>query len=118
MVFIKTLFIVLSTTKLGIMSKHKKIRSFQTGDRVAEKPKSNYVTNISFNKIPIVKKNSVQRRGTIVKLIEKKNAKGTTFPYYLVKWDNNLTSEHAQCRLCFEEELAQVLENYTNTLYG
>ena len=100
------------------MSKHKKIIRFQPGDRVAEKPKSNYVPNIAFDKIPIVRKNSQQRRGTIVKLIEKKNARGSTYPYYEVRWDNCFSSEHSQSRLCLEEELAQVFEDYTNKFHG
>lgn len=100
------------------MSKHKKVIRFEPGDRVAEKPKATFIPNIAKEKIDIVAKNCTQRYGTVIKLFQKKNARGIESPYYQVKWDNNTTSQHAQCRLCFETELPQILEDYTHKLYG
>jgi hypothetical protein len=100
------------------MSKKKKVLRFQPGDRVAEKPKDVFMQYIAEEKRAIVAKNSTQRLGTVTKLIEKKNRNGVASPYFQVMWDNSTTGEHAQCRLCFETELSQVLENYTNRLYG
>jgi hypothetical protein len=100
------------------MGKYKKIIRFQPGDRIAEKPKATFIPNISRWKTEIVAKNCKQRYGTVINLIEKKNANGIVSPYYRINWDNNTTGEHAQSRLCFESELPAVLEDYTNQLYG
>jgi hypothetical protein len=98
--------------------KYKKIIRFQPGDRVAEKPKASFIPNISRWKTEIVAKNCAQRYGTIIAIRQKKNSNGTESTYCQVKWDNNTTGEHAQCRLCFETELPQILEEYTAKLYG
>jgi hypothetical protein len=100
------------------MSKKKKVLRFQPGDRVAEKPKDTFMQYIAEEKRAIVAQNSAQRLGTVVKLIEKRNRNGVASPYFQVRWDNNTTGEHAQCRLCFEIDLPQVLEDHTNKLYG
>jgi hypothetical protein len=100
------------------MSKKKRVLRFQPGDRVAEKPKDVFMQYVSQEKRAVVAKNCTQRYGTIIKLIEKKNRNGVASPYFQVMWDNNTTGEHAQCRLCFETDLPQVLEDHTNKLYG
>lgn len=100
------------------MSKKKRIIRFQPGDRVAEKPKATFISNVSKEKLEVVARNCTQRYGVVTKLIEKKNRNGIASTYYQVKWDNNTTADHAQCRLCFETDLPQVLEDYTAQLYG
>jgi hypothetical protein len=100
------------------MSKKKRVIRFKEGDRVAEKPKATFMSTISKDKLDIVAKNCTQRYGVVIKRIDKKNATGIISPYYQVKWDNNSIGDHAQCRLCFETELPQILEDYTNKLYG
>ena len=108
----------LSTTKYGLMSKRPKIIRFKVGDRVAEKPKDNYIPlkNINPNKLKIIKENSTQRIGTVTNVLEKKDTRKYTHTYYDVAWDNGRSSTHAQFRLCHEHELASVLQNYRNEI--
>ena len=98
------------------MSKRKKIIRFQPGDRVAEKPKDNYIPTINREKIPVVLKNSTQRVGVVTRVFEKKDARKHTYTYYDVNWDNGRSSSHAQFRLCHEHELAGVLQDYRNAI--
>ena len=108
----------LSTTKYGLMSKRPKIIRFKVGDRVAEKPKDNYIPlkSVNPNKLKIIKENSTQRIGTVTNVLEKINARKQTCVYYNIAWDHGKESEHAQFRLCHEHELASVLQNYRNEI--
>jgi len=99
----------LLTTKYGLMSKRPKIIRFKIGDRVAEKPKDNYIPNIRPEKMPIVQYNSTQRIGVVTNVKEKQDARKHTCIYYDVTWDNGRSSTHAQFRLCHEHELAGLL---------
>lgn len=94
------------------MSKKKKIIKFQVGDRVAERPKDNYIPMISPEKVSVVLKNSTQRTGQVTGIVEKRDARKHLCTYYNVSWDNNTTSQHAQFRLCHEHELAAILAEY------
>ena len=108
----------LLTAKSGLMSKHIKIIRFKVGDRVAEKPKDNYIPlrNINPTKLETIKANSTQRIGTVTDVLEKRNARKQTCTYYAVAWDHGRQSEHAQFRLCHEHELATVLQDYRNAI--
>ena len=97
------------------MTKTQKLIRFRVGDRVAEKPKDNYIPHINKEKIPVVLKNSTQRIGTVTQVTEKVmtgKKRKQTYMYYQVAWDNNTISEHAQFRLCHEHELATIVANY------
>ncbi len=107
---------VLSTAKSGLMSKHIKIIRFKVGDRVAEKPKDNYIPTIRPEKTLVVLHNSTQRIGVVTNVFEKKDARKHTYTYYDVAWDNGRSSTHAQFRLCHEHELAGVLQDYRNAI--
>ena len=109
---------VLSTAKSGLMSKHIKIVRFKIGDRVAEKPKDNYIPiqNIQPEKLKVIKQNSTQRLGVVTNVFQKKDARKHTYTYYDVAWDNGRSSTHAQFRLCHEHELAGVLQDYRNAI--
>lgn len=98
------------------MSKHIKIIRFKIGDRVAEKPKDNYIPTINKEKIPVVLKNSTQRVGVVTNVYQKQDARKHLYTYYDVAWDNGRSSSHAQFRLCHENELAGVLQDYRNSI--
>lgn len=118
MELIVVMYHVLLTVKFGAMSKHIKIIRFKVGDRVAEKPKDNYIPlrNINATKLKTIKENSTQRIGTVTDVLEKKNARKQMCTYYAVAWDHGRQSEHAQFRLCHEHELAGVLQDYRNAI--
>lgn len=104
----------LSTAKSGLMSKRINTIRFKVGDRIAEKPKDNYIPLINPKKIPIVLENSTQRIGVVTRVFQKSNARKSVYTYYDVAWDNGRSSTHAQLRLCHEHELASVLQDYWN----
>jgi hypothetical protein len=98
------------------MSKRVKIIRFKIGDRVAEKPKDNYIPNIRPEKVNTVLLNSTQRIGVVTDVYQKQDARKHTCTYYDVAWDNGRSSTHAQFRLCHEHELAGVLQVYRNAI--
>jgi len=98
------------------MSKHIKIIRFKIGDRVAEKPKDNYIPTIRPEKKFIVLENSTQRVGVVTSVFQKQDTRKHTCTYYNVTWDNGRSSTHAQFRLCHEHELAGVLQDYRNAI--
>lgn len=89
---------------------------FDIGERVAEKPKATFISNISKDKIEIVVKNSTQRYGKVVDVLQKVGTNKQRMTYYKVAWDNNTVSQHAQFRLCKESELPIVIQNYRNAI--
>ena len=99
------------------MSKHKAIVKFQTGDRVAEKPKASYIQVNNPKTLEIIKKNRTQRYGTVLSYVYKVNRNKVQTPYVQVQWDH-LESPclHAQSRLCLESELAEVKADYCNSI--
>jgi hypothetical protein len=90
---------------------------FQTGDRVAEKPKPSHIRTKDKATNDRIAKYRVQRLGTVTGYIYKTSRTGTKSPYVEVQWDH-LTSPctHAQCRLCFEAELPIVLGTYRDAI--
>lgn len=98
------------------MSKRNRPRiiRFNIGDRVAEKPKDNYISGVARDKTELVKLNSTQRIGTITALCEKQDSRKHTYVYYDVLWDNKRSSQHAQFRLCHEHELNEIVKSYRN----
>lgn len=101
------------------MPKTQKLIRFKIGDRVAERPKDNYIPHISKQKLPIVLQNSTQRIGTVTQVTEKVmtgKKRKQTYVYYQVAWDNATSSEHAQFRLCHEHELPTVIADYRNKI--
>ena len=94
------------------MASRKKTVKFQVGDRVAERPKDNRIFCINKGKIPVAAKHSTQRIGTVLEITAKRDVRKHLCFYYRVRWDNNTTSQHAQFRLCREDELPDVLAHY------
>lgn len=99
------------------MSKKQSTLKFQTGDRVAEKPKASYIQVNNPKTLEIIKKNSTQRFGTVLENVYQANRNGKKFPYVRVQWDHlGSSSLHAQSRLCLEAELNEVKSNYCNSI--
>ena len=73
---------------------------FQPGDRVVERGKNDALFAVRDEIRPIVERNRQIRRGTVVGLTTKVNARKQTTSYVQVLWDHLQTpSEHASMRL-------------------
>ncbi len=95
---------------------------FNVGDRVAERPKSNYIPGLrpaSREKIALY---SVQRYGVVIETFIKANVslrRTVETKYVRVLWDDHpAPMEHAQSRLVLADELPQVLESYMESIGG
>ena len=103
-------------TKCGLMSKSNPPR-FKTGDRVAEKPKPTYIQTKDQATKDRIAQYRVQRLGTVTGYVYKTSRTGTKSPYVQVQWDHLASPcTHAQCRLCFENELPYVQATYCESI--
>lgn len=90
---------------------------FKQGDRVAERPKDTLISAIRPESRERVKQYTSQRFGTVVDTFVKTtvtNKKRTSRQCYVhVLWDGAKTpSQHAQMRICLEEEYEAIRNNY------
>ena len=90
---------------------------FQTGDRVAEKPKPTYIQTKDKATSDRIAQYRVQRLGTVTGYVYKTTRTGIKTPYVEVQWDHLASPcTHAQARLCFENELPYVQANYCESI--
>lgn len=95
---------------------------FESGDRVAERPKATFIPNLSPEAAERIAKYRSQRYGTVVSSAIKhtvnRNKVKTRAVYVRVLWDGSQTpSEHAQHRLIQESELNTLLDSYVENLF-
>jgi hypothetical protein len=95
---------------------------FEIGDRVAERPKSNYIPGLRPEIKQKIAPYSEQRYGVVVENFVKVNTslrRAVETKYVRVLWDGHQNPmEHAQSRLVLADELPQVLESYMESLGG
>lgn len=83
--------------------------TYNIGDRVAERPKSHGIIAIREEAKQRIAQYRNQRYGTVVGLQMKKDKRGSNQRFLLIKWDHLQTpTEHAQMRICPEEQLAKL----------
>jgi hypothetical protein len=83
--------------------------TYAIGDRVAERPKSHGLFAIRQETKERIAQYSTQRYGTVIALNFKKDKRGNNQRFLLIKWDHLKTpTEHAQMRICPEEQLAKL----------
>lgn len=97
------------------MSKPK--QTFKPGDRVAERPKATIIPGLRPEGRAIASRYNSQRYGTVVDIFTKvstsRGNKETKQKFLRILWDGQQTpSDHAQMRICHEEKLAQILDEY------
>lgn len=95
---------------------------FNVGDRVAERPKSNYIPGLRAESREKIAPYSAQRYGVVIETFTKVNGgsrRTVETKYVRVLWDDHATPmEHAQFRLVLADELPQVLESYMESIGG
>ncbi len=95
---------------------------FNVGDRVAERPKSNYIPGLRPESRKKIAPYSAQRYGVVIETFVKTNVslrRTVETKYVRVLWDDHpAPMEHAQSRLVLADELPQVLESYMESIGG
>lgn len=94
-------------------------RRIKPGDRVAERPKANYIPNLRPSVRSTVESCRQQRYGTVVDVFSKRQrGSDRVTKYAKVLWDGRKTpSDHAQMRLIHEEELPELLSVYAESIH-
>lgn len=90
------------------------------GDRVAERPKANYIPGLKPCVRARISSYLKQRYGVVVEVYTKRprNSNRAT-KYAKVLWDGSKTpSDHAQMRLIQESLLPSLLETYSESIYS
>jgi len=112
-----------STTSQKKLRKPEKIEArFKPGDRVAERPKTSYISCIRKESREKIQHFRTQRYGTVVETVVKITPRRGKNPLrqhvVRIQWDGQRSiAEHAQMRICLAEELPQILEEYSG-IYG
>ena len=97
------------------MSKKQTSPKFQIGDRVAEKPKPRAIYAKTAATIERIKPYTVQRYGTVLDTVYQSNRGKASVPYVKIMWDGAQSPvTHAQCRICLEKDLTEVIIDYFN----
>lgn len=82
---------------------------YAIGDRVAERPKMHGLVAVREETKQRIAQYRAQRYGTVVGLHFKKNKNGSNQRFLMIKWDHLKTpTEHAQMRICPENELIKL----------
>ena len=82
---------------------------YAIGDRVAERPKGHGLVAVREETKQRIAQYRAQRYGTVVGLHFKKNKNGSNQRFLMIKWDHLKTpTEHAQMRICPENELIKL----------
>lgn len=92
---------------------------FNPGDRVAERPKTSYISCIRKESREKIQQFQAQRYGTVVDTLVKITPRRGKNPLrqhvVRIQWDGQRNiAEHAQMRICLAEELPQILEEYSS----
>jgi hypothetical protein len=93
------------------------IPRYKAGDRVAERPKHSLLSCIRQESREAVAKFSKQRYGTVIDTFIKVSPRRGKPPMrqqvVRILWDGHPSpAEHVQMRICFIDELPQLLEEY------
>lgn len=101
----------------------KKPQTFKIGDRVAERPKATAIPNLSPEVNAKIAPYRQQRFGVVVGLFTKKSATRTRrvieHKFVRVLWDGAKTpSEHAQMRICHEDALEKIRDEFCSSIGG
>lgn len=94
-------------------------RRIKPGDRVAERPKANYIPNLRPESRAKIASYLQQRYGTVVDVFSKRQrGSDRTTKYAKVLWDGKQTpSDHAQMRLIHEDQLPELLQIYSESIH-
>jgi hypothetical protein len=97
------------------MSKKQSQPKFNTGDRVAEKPKPHGIFTTSPEAFQRIQSYRAQRYGTVLETVYQRGSNKASVPYLKIIWDGTQSpSTHAQSRICLEKDLATITNDYFN----
>lgn len=101
------------------MQKPAQKRRIKPGDRVAERPKANYIPGLKPGVRERISSCMKQRYGTVIEVYTKRpRTSNRATKYAKVLWDGSKTpSDHAQMRLIHEEYLPELLSVYAESIH-
>lgn len=107
-----------TNTQKKLRKPEKILPRFNPGDRVAERPKTSYLSCIRKEARDKIKQFQTQRYGTVIETVVKVTPRRGKNPLrqhlVRVQWDGQKNiAEHAQMRICLAKELPQLLEGYS-----
>lgn len=96
-----------------------KKKRIKPGDRVAERPKANFIPNLRPEVRTRIESCRKQRYGTVVDVFTKRpRTSNRATKYARVLWDGAKSpSDHAQMRLVHEDQLPEILSVYAESIH-